>query len=193
MEKQAKIVVIDNFDSFTYNLVHYLEGISKSNIDVFRNNAVDIDELDSYDCIVLSPGPGLPNDAGICMQIIEKYYTSKKILGVCLGMQAIGEFFGGKLINLKNVYHGLSTPISVLVNDDVLFRGLPVQFEVGRYHSWVINPNTLPKDLLITSVDFENNPMSIKHINYPLFGVQFHPESILTPNGKVILENFLSV
>ncbi|MCC7331689.1 MAG: aminodeoxychorismate/anthranilate synthase component II [Flavobacteriales bacterium] len=193
MEKQAKIVVIDNFDSFTYNLVHYLEGISKSNIDVFRNNAVDIDVLDSYDCIILSPGPGLPNDAGICKQIIEKYYTSKKILGVCLGMQAIGEVFGGKLINLKNVYHGLSTPISVLVNDDALFRGLPVQFEVGRYHSWVINPNTLPKDLLITSVDFENNPMSIRHIDYPLFGVQFHPESILTPYGKAILENFLSV
>lgn len=183
------ILIIDNYDSFTYNLVHYLEDLN-AKVTVYRNDEFDIDELKKFDKILLSPGPGIPKEAGLLLDVIKKYASSKSILGICLGQQAIGEVFGGSLVNLEKVYHGVSSKVKV-TKDDSLFNDLPAEFEVGRYHSWVINPDDFPEDLEITSVDENGEIMSIRHKNFDIKGVQFHPESILTPNGKKILENWL--
>ena len=183
-----KILVIDNYDSFTYNLVHYLEDLN-CEVVVMRNDQLDIQDVEPYDYIVLSPGPGIPDEAGLLKEIIQTYAPSKKIFGVCLGQQAIGEVFGGKLVNLTEVYHGISTKINI-IKDDVLFDGLPEEIEVGRYHSWVVDPE-LPDALVATSVDQNGQLMSIRHKQYDVSAVQFHPESVLTPHGKQILENWL--
>lgn len=190
---QNHILLIDNYDSFTYNLVHYIEAISDYSVDVFRNNEISIEKVNDYEIIILSPGPGLPKDAGILKQVIERYASSKKILGVCLGMQAIGEVFGGKLKNLDTVYHGIATPIKILEKDSLIFNNLPTELHVGRYHSWVVDKEDFPTDLIITSIDKNGEPMSLQHKKYSLFGVQFHPESILTEHGKEILANFLAI
>ena len=185
-----KIVVIDNYDSFTYNLVHYLEDLD-CQVTVFRNDEFDIEELEKFDKILLSPGPGIPDEAGLLKQVISTYAETKSILGVCLGQQAIGEVFGGSLTNLEKVYHGVATNIKITKPDDVLFRDLPLEFEVGRYHSWVVSNENFPNDLIITSIDENGQIMSLKHSKLDVRGVQFHPESVLTPNGKKILENWV--
>ncbi|KAF2079058.1 MULTISPECIES: anthranilate synthase component II [Flavobacterium] len=184
-----KILVIDNYDSFTYNLVHYLEDLN-CEVTVYRNDEFDIDEIAGFEKILLSPGPGIPDEAGLLKAVIEKYSPTKSILGVCLGQQAIGEVFGGTLSNLDKVYHGVATNVKTLVDDEILFEGLGNEFEVGRYHSWVVD-NNLPEDLEATSVDENGQIMSLRHKNYDVRGVQFHPESVLTPNGKRILENWI--
>jgi len=185
-----KVVIIDNYDSFTYNLVHYLEDLS-CEVTVFRNDEFDLDELKPFDKIVLSPGPGIPDEAGFLKQVIQTYASSKSILGVCLGQQAIGEVFGGSITNLDKVYHGVATKINILVDDETLFDGLDKQLEVGRYHSWVINADDFPESLEITSTDENGEIMSLRHKTLDVKGVQFHPESVLTPNGKKILENWI--
>tara|TARA_R110002153_G_scaffold62097_2_gene167136 strand:- start:5940 stop:6503 length:564 start_codon:yes stop_codon:yes gene_type:complete len=184
-----KILVIDNYDSFTYNLVHYLEELGCEVI-VIRNDQLTLEEVDAFDKIVLSPGPGIPDEAGLLKQIIEKYAPTKSIFGVCLGQQAIAEVFGGSLINLDEVYHGIATKINI-TKEDVLFVGIPNEIEVGRYHSWVVNPN-LPDSLEATSVDENGQIMSLRHKTYDVRAVQFHPESVLTPQGKKMLENWLN-
>ncbi len=183
-----KVLVIDNYDSFTYNLVHYLEDLD-CQVVVKRNDQLHLKDIGEYHNIVLSPGPGIPEEAGMLKEIIETWAPTKRIFGVCLGQQAIGEVFGGRLINLDEVYHGVATRIKV-IKDDALFEGLPEEIEVGRYHSWVVDPN-LPDDLVATSVDENGQLMSIRHKNYDLCAVQFHPESVLTPHGRKILENWL--
>jgi anthranilate synthase component 2 len=184
-----KILVIDNYDSFTYNLVHYLEDLD-CEVTVYRNDEFDIDEISGFDKILLSPGPGIPDEAGLLKAVIAKYAPTKSILGVCLGQQAIGEVFGGTLSNLDKVYHGVATLVKTSVNDELLFEGLGNEFEVGRYHSWVVDAN-LPDVLEATSFDENGQVMSLRHKTYDVRGVQFHPESVLTPNGKKILENWL--
>lgn len=185
-----KVVVIDNYDSFTYNLVHYLEDLG-AEVTVFRNDEFELNELKDFDKILLSPGPGIPDEAGLLKPVIKEYATQKDILGVCLGLQAIGEVFGGKLINLDKVYHGVATKVTQLLPDE-LFTNLPQEFEVGRYHSWVVANENLPSELIVTSVDENNQIMSLKHETLKVRGVQFHPESVLTPLGKKILENWLN-
>ncbi|MEM9919002.1 MAG: aminodeoxychorismate/anthranilate synthase component II [Bacteroidota bacterium] len=186
-----KILVLDNYDSFTYNLVQYLKEICTEQMDVFRNDAISLDEVDRYDVIVLSPGPGIPSEAGIMPELIQRYAATKSIFGVCLGQQAIGEAFGGKLLNLKTVYHGIATPIHVTDREEALFEELPDSFTVGRYHSWVVDRLDFPEILQITSVDSEDTVMSLRHKEYHVKGVQFHPESIMTEYGKEMLQNFL--
>ena len=188
---RKKIVVIDNYDSFTYNLVHYLEDLN-CEVTVFRNDEFEINELEKFDKILLSPGPGIPNEAGLLKEVISTYAAIKSILGVCLGQQAIGEVFSGSLTNLEKVYHGVATKIKITNPDDILFRDLPNEFEVGRYHSWVVANENFPNDLIITSIDENGQIMSLKHSKYDVRGVQFHPESVLTPNGKKILENWVN-
>ena len=188
---KKKIVVIDNYDSFVYNLVHYLEEFD-CEVTVKRNDQIDLDEINKFDKILLSPGPGIPVEAGKMMEIIEKFASSKSILGVCLGQQAIGEVFGGKLENLDQVYHGVSTYAIVKVNDELLFQNVPTHFEIGRYHSWVVSHEDFPEELEITSVDENGQIMSIRHRKLDVRGVQFHPESILTPNGKKMIENWVN-
>jgi anthranilate synthase component 2 len=184
-----KVFVIDNYDSFTYNLVHYLEELD-CEVTVKRNDQFELDELEYYPLILLSPGPGIPEESGLLKAAIERYAPTKKILGICLGQQAIGEVFGGQLINLDKVYHGIATPVNV-VEEDVLFKDLPKQFDIGRYHSWVV-ALPLPEVLEITSVDEEGQVMSLRHKEYDVRAVQYHPESILTPQGKKILENWIN-
>ncbi len=183
-----KILVIDNYDSFTYNLVHYLEDLD-CEVTVKRNDQLTLEEVDEFDKIVLSPGPGIPDEAGLLKEIIRKYAPTKSIFGVCLGQQAIAEVFGGSLINLDEVYHGIATKINI-TKKDVLFEGMPEEIEVGRYHSWVVNPE-LPEVLEATSFDKNGQVMSLRHKEYDVCAVQFHPESVLTPEGKKILENWL--
>lgn len=185
-----KVLVIDNYDSFTYNLVHYLEDLY-CDVTVKRNDKLSLDEVASYDKIVLSPGPGIPDEAGLLKAIIAKYAPTKSILGVCLGQQAIAEVFGGSIVNLKEVYHGVATNVTITVDDEPLFKGLDKTLEVGRYHSWVVN-NNLPEDLEATSFDDNGQIMSLRHKKYDVKGVQYHPESVLTPKGKEILENWLN-
>jgi anthranilate synthase component 2 len=184
-----KVLVIDNYDSFTYNLVHYLEDLN-CDVTVVRNDKLTLDDVEPYHKIVLSPGPGIPDEAGLLKAIIERYAPTKSILGVCLGQQAIGEVFGGSLINLDEVYHGVATNVTITVDDEILFKGLDKNIEVGRYHSWVVNPN-LPDSLEATSVDSNGQIMSLRHKTYDVRGVQYHPESVLTPNGKTILKNWI--
>lgn len=184
-----KILVIDNYDSFTYNLVHYLEDLN-CEVTVYRNDEFDIEEIAHFDKILLSPGPGIPDEAGLLKAVIAKYAPTKSILGVCLGQQAIGEVFGGTLSNLDKVYHGVATMVKTSVDDELLFEGLGNEFEVGRYHSWVVDAD-LPDVLEATSFDENGQVMSLRHKTFDVRGVQFHPESVLTPNGKKILENWL--
>lgn len=186
-----RILLIDNFDSFTYNLKHYLEHNASIQVDVIRNDALTILEALTYDRIVISPGPGLPQQAGISLEVIKKLSGKLPILGVCLGMQAIMEAFGGSLIQLKSLYHGEATELQVLNRRAILFNNLPEGFQVGRYHSWAIDASTLPKELTIDAVDAQSQvPMAISHKHYPLWGVQFHPESVMSPYGKTLLKNF---
>lgn len=185
-----KILVLDNYDSFTYNLVQLVEEITGDRPTVIRNDQMSLEEVDEYDQIILSPGPGLPKDAGIMPELIREYYQSKPILGICLGHQAIAESFGGKLRNLDKVYHGFQTPIQVKEQAGV-YADLPGELKVGRYHSWVAEPGDLPDCLLATAVDEKSEIMSLRHKEYPVVGLQYHPESILTPDGRKLVENFL--
>lgn len=180
--------MIDNYDSFTYNLVHYLEDLD-CKVTVKRNDQLTLDEVEPFDLIVLSPGPGIPDEAGLLKEIIKTYAPIKRIFGVCLGQQAIGEVFGGSLINLDQVYHGVATTITV-TQDDPIYKGLPKELQVGRYHSWVVDPN-LPEELEATSTDENGQIMSLRHKKYDVTAVQFHPESVLTPEGKQMLKNWL--
>ena len=184
-----KILVIDNYDSFTYNLVHYLEDLD-CEVTVYRNDEFELDEIAHFDKILLSPGPGIPDEAGLLKQVIQQYGPTKSIFGVCLGQQAIGEVYGGTLSNLDKVYHGVATNVTKSVNDELLFEGLENEFEVGRYHSWVVDAN-LPDCLEATSFDENGQVMSLRHKTHDVRGVQFHPESVLTPNGKKMLENWV--
>lgn len=187
-----KILVIDNYDSFTYNLVHLIEKITNNKPDVFLNDEIDIEKVNEYDKIILSPGPGIPEEAGLLIPIIKKYANIKSILGVCLGHQAIAVAFGGSLINLTNVYHGVSTKTTI--NSQVnscLFQNISDEIEVGRYHSWVVDEKSLPQQFAITAVDENGYVMAMQHSLYDIQGVQFHPESILTPMGETILRNWL--
>jgi len=185
-----KILVIDNYDSFVYNLVHYLEELDYKVV-VKRNDQLHIDDVEDYDKILLSPGPGIPEEAGLLKPIIEKYASTKSIFGVCLGMQAIGEVFGGKLINLDEVHHGVATKISLFVDDEYLFNGLDKELMVGRYHSWVVDKN-IPPTLQVTSYDEKGEIMSLRHSEFDVRGVQFHPESVLTPDGKKMIKNWVN-
>lgn len=188
-----KVFLVDNYDSFTYNLVHYIESIINSTVIVKRPPEVDIELLEQYDVIIFSPGPGLPSDNNLMCNILKKYYTSKIILGICLGHQAIGEFFGGKLINLNNVYHGEQHEVYLTDKISQIYSGLNHQFKVARYHSWIIKKTSKFNNVInITSTDIDNEIMSIEHKYYPIFGIQYHPESILTPKGYQILENFFN-
>ncbi len=188
-----KILVLDNYDSFTYNLVHYLELLSdeNTNITVFRNDEITLDEVAQYDKILLSPGPGLPEEAGILLALIKRYAPSKSILGVCLGHQAIAESFGGSLNNLAEVYHGIATPITIAETDQ-LFQHIPQNFQGGRYHSWVVDAKSLPDCLQVTAYDNNGEIMALRHKSYDLRGVQFHPESVLTEHGKTLIANWLA-
>ncbi|MCF8272389.1 MAG: aminodeoxychorismate/anthranilate synthase component II [Flavobacteriaceae bacterium] len=185
-----KVLVIDNYDSFTYNLVHYLEDLN-CDVTVVRNDKLTLDDIKPFDKIVLSPGPGIPDEAGLLKPIIKQFAATKSILGVCLGQQAIAEVFGGSLINLDNVYHGVATKVTITVNDESLFNGLEKTIEVGRYHSWVVN-SELPESLEATSLDENGQVMSLRHKVYDVKGVQYHPESVLTPHGKQILKNWIN-
>lgn len=193
-----KILVFDNYDSFTYNLVHLVEKITGDKVDVFRNDQIPMEKVHSYDKIILSPGPGLPAEAGMLLPLIKEFGMSKSILGVCLGHQAIGEAFGGKLINLSNVYHGIATPVQIIrrnlqtteFNAD-LFSGVNDGFLAGRYHSWVIDPEGFPKVLEVTARDASGHIMALRHRTMDILGVQFHPESVLTPDGERIMRNWL--
>ncbi len=186
-----KILVIDNYDSFTYNLVHYIGKLTSDPLTVFRNDEITLENVLEYDKILLSPGPGIPVEAGICLDLIRQYSPSKSILGVCLGHQAIGEAFGATLVNLDKVYHGISSMITVIKPDDPLYDSLPLKFEAGRYHSWVIDRNGLPDCLEITCVDENGLIMGISHKQYDVRGVQFHPESVMTETGLEIIKNWL--
>lgn len=188
---QMKILVLDNYDSFTYNLVQMIEQIVGEKVDVFRNDQISLEDIEKYDKIILSPGPGIPEEAGILLDLIKKYAPTKSIFGVCLGQQAIAEAFGGSLINLKEIYHGVATE-SKQVKEHKILKNLPETLEVGRYHSWAVNPEDFPEELEITSIDKDGMIMSLKHKSYDVNAVQYHPESILTPKGKQILENFLN-
>ena len=182
-----KIIDIDNYDSFTYNLVHYLEDLD-CEVTVKRNDNINLKYVEKFDKILISPGPGIPDEAGMTKKIIEEFYDKKSILGVCLGHQAIGEVFGGKLLNLKEVFHGVSTEIEIVANDP-LFEKIPNKFKVGRYHSWIVKD--LNDSLVPLAYDDNKNVMALKHKDHDVWGVQFHPESILTEHGKTILKNWI--
>lgn len=186
-----KILILDNYDSFTYNLVHLVKELGYSNVDVFRNDKIDLKDVDKYDKLILSPGPGIPSEAGLMLPLIQEYASSKSILGVCLGHQAIGEAFGAKLINLEDVYHGIASDAKIIAKD-YIFDNMNPDIAIGRYHSWIVDNIDLPSCLEVTAVDKSNQIMAMKHIDYDVHGVQFHPESVLTPEGRVILQNFLA-
>lgn len=186
-----KILVLDNYDSFTYNLVHILKELGYGeNLDVIRNDQMTLEEVGEYDKILLSPGPGVPIDAGIMMDLIRKYAPTKSILGVCLGHQAIGEVFGASIYNMDDVLHGVTTDVLVHENDG-FFNNIPETFNVCRYHSWAIKPDTIGMDLKVTAVDPKGEIMAISHKEYNVKGVQYHPESILTEHGKLMMENWV--
>ncbi|MDZ4847093.1 MAG: aminodeoxychorismate/anthranilate synthase component II [Chitinophagales bacterium] len=186
-----KILVIDNYDSFTYNLVHLVEVISGARPDVLRNDALDMNAVNEYDALILSPGPGVPDEAGALKEVIRLFAPKKKILGVCLGHQAIGEVFGGKLKNLPRVYHGVETNIKITKPKHAMFKNIPPDMKIGRYHSWVIDNTSVPAELEILAVDDNNEIMAIRHKQYDVWGVQFHPESVMTPMGKQLVENWM--
>jgi anthranilate synthase component II len=216
-----KILIFDNYDSFTYNLVHLVEKITHEKVDVYRNDKIALEDVQQYDKIILSPGPGLPSEAGLLLPLIKEYAATKSILGVCLGHQAIGEVFGGKLTNLSSVFHGVATPVkkvndewSMVNKEDTnrqtskvseagspftihhsrkdLFAGLNETFDVGRYHSWIVDKKDFPDELEITAEDDNGFIMALQHKRYDVQGVQFHPESVLTPDGEKIMRNWLS-
>ena len=191
-----KILILDNYDSFTYNLVHLVNTIVPDQVDVYRNDEISIEEVAAYDKIILSPGPGVPSEAGLLLQVIKTYAPVKSMLGVCLGHQAIGEAFGGSLINLSTVYHGVATPVTLVDNGkpnslNHLFTNMPQQFSVGRYHSWIVDEESFPTVLEITARDENGYIMALRHKTYDVQGVQFHPESVLTPDGETIMRNWL--
>ncbi|MBP7556256.1 MAG: aminodeoxychorismate/anthranilate synthase component II [Chitinophagaceae bacterium] len=191
-----KILVFDNYDSFTYNLVHLVEKILHQRVDVYRNDQIALDSVAAYDKIILSPGPGIPEEAGLLLPLIKEYAAVKPILGVCLGHQAIGQAFGGKLVNLSTVYHGVATPIQQVSglapgSFPSLLDGLAPELEVGRYHSWVVAEEDFPAELEITARDANGYIMALRHRKYDVQGVQFHPESVLTPQGEKMLRNWL--
>lgn len=186
------VLILDNYDSFTYNLVQYIEEILNQEVDVKRNDEIELDEVDKYDIIVLSPGPGIPEEAGIMPALIKRYASTKAILGVCLGHQAMGEAFGAELENLSQVFHGMETPMTITYPEAVLFKDLPTSFQAGRYHSWVIKKETLPEEFIITAEGEYGQIMAIQHRAYELHGVQFHPESIMTEHGYQMLTNFFT-
>jgi anthranilate synthase component 2 len=188
-----KIAIIDNYDSFTYNLSHLVKALDSANqVTVLRNDAFNLADLEQFDKLILSPGPGIPSEAGLLLDVIRHYAGRKPMLGVCLGEQAIGEAFGGKLTNLSEVFHGVKTPVDILPEGaDYIFDGLPSQIEVGRYHSWVVSREDFPADLAITALSLEGQIMALRHRTFDIHGIQFHPESILTPDGHVIINNFL--
>ncbi|MFM1928982.1 MAG: hypothetical protein RL387_310 [Bacteroidota bacterium] len=185
-----KILVFDNYDSFTYNLVQMIKELTNAQVNVYRNDEIALEKVQAYDKILLSPGPGIPSESGLLLPLIKEYAPTKSIFGVCLGQQAIAEAFGGSLSNLSKVYHGIATDVDV-IKESILFEGLPKQFKVGRYHSWVVNEKDLPKDLVVTSKDEEGYIMSLEHNTYDVKGVQYHPESVLTPEGVKIIANWL--
>ena len=193
-----KILIFDNYDSFTYNLVHLVEKITGTKVEVYRNDQIDLEKVDEYDKIILSPGPGIPEEAGLLLPLIKKYAATKSILGVCLGHQAIGEAFGGKLTNLTTVYHGVAMPLKFNGKEKMknkqrdLFAGLQDGILVGRYHSWVVSEEGFPEELEITAVDENGLIMAMQHKTLDIQAVQFHPESILTPDGEKIMRNWLT-
>ncbi|MCP3893424.1 MULTISPECIES: aminodeoxychorismate/anthranilate synthase component II [Bacteroides] len=187
-----KILLVDNYDSFTYNLLHVVKELGANNVEVVRNDQVDLDDVEGFDKIILSPGPGIPEEAGLLLPLIKRYAPTKSILGVCLGHQAIGEAFGAQLTNLKEVCHGIQTPISVS-GDEALFAGLDAELLVGRYHSWVVNKEAFPDCLEVTAISREGQIMALRHRTFDVHGIQFHPESVLTPQGKIIIQNFLNL
>lgn len=188
--KTNKILIFDNYDSFTYNLLHAVKSLGYHEVDVVRNDKIDLSVVAKYDKIILSPGPGIPEEAGLLMPLIRQYAGTKSILGVCLGHQAMGEVFGAKLENIPFVFHGVQTPVNIIA-DDYLFDGIPNEILVGRYHSWIVSEEHFPVELEITAVDKAGDVMAMKHRRLDLHGVQFHPESILTPEGTRIMQNFL--
>lgn len=192
-----KILIFDNYDSFTYNLVHMVEKIIHGKVDVYRNDKIALEKIKEYDKIILSPGPGLPSESGLLLPLINEYASAKCILGVCLGQQAIGEVFGGKLVNLKEVYHGVATKIKVKENRTLsrndVFKNLPAELEAGRYHSWIVDKKGFPADLEITAEDESGYIMALRHKTFDVQGVQFHPESVLTPMGEKMITNWLNV
>lgn len=185
-----KVLLLDSFDSFTYNLFHYLEALN-CEVKVARNNEITLEEVATFDKIVLSPGPGLPHDAGILMELLQEFATQKPILGVCLGMQAIALHFGGSLYNLPQVKHGVAETV-IQLTESKLLKNIPQKFEVGLYHSWAVNPN-LPSTLEVTAISENDVLMAIQHRVLPIYAVQFHPESLLTPSGKRIIQNFIEI
>jgi anthranilate synthase component II len=192
-----KILVFDNYDSFTYNLVHLVEKITNEKVDVFRNDEISLEQVNDYDKIILSPGPGVPSEAGLLLPLIKQYAATKSILGVCLGHQAIGEAFGGTLTNLSKVYHGVATSIHRVSHPPrrmthPVLNGLPDEIIVGRYHSWIISDDNFPYELEVTARDENGYIMALQHKTFDVQGVQFHPESVLTPDGETILRNWLS-
>jgi anthranilate synthase component II len=187
------IILIDNYDSFTYNLVHLINEITGGEVDVVRNDQFELRDIDKYEYIVLSPGPGLPDEAGLLKEVIRTYAGKKKIFGVCLGLQAIGEVYGGQLKNLSRVYHGMKTPMYKTDIADPILSDVSSTFDAGRYHSWVIDKNTCSSELLVTAVDDQGEIMAVRHAIDHVYGVQFHPESIMTPEGKKMMASFLNL
>lgn len=185
------ILVFDNYDSFTYNLVSYIRQSTSEKIEVHRNDKISLAEINRFDKILLSPGPGIPSEAGILIELIKTYAATKNIFGVCLGLQAIVEAFGGSLVNLNEVYHGVATPIKI-IKEDFIFEKLPKTISVGRYHSWVADNKQIPKELIVTALDSKKEVMAIKHKQYNVRAVQFHPESILTEKGLTIIKNWVN-
>lgn len=186
-----KILLLDNYDSFTYNLLHVVKELGATDVEIFRNDEIELDEVERFDKIILSPGPGVPQESGLLLPIIKRFAPNKSILGVCLGHQAIGEAFGASLENLKEVYHGVQTSVKV-VKDDLLFNGLEKEILVGRYHSWVVSNQDFPQCLEVTAISEEGQIMALRHKTYQVHGIQFHPESVLTPQGKEMIRNFLN-
>lgn len=186
------LLIIDNYDSFTYNLVHYIHEITGGKPDVYRNDKITLKAIDRYDMLMLSPGPGIPDESGILKEIIKTYAGKKPIFGVCLGLQAIVEVFGGVIVNMKKVFHGVATTMNITDSTDPIFEGVSTHFQAGRYHSWVAKKDTLPPELQITAEDENGQVMAIRHQKYPISAVQFHPESVLTPEGKKMIANFIA-
>lgn len=186
-----KILILDNYDSFTYNLVHLVREIGDYQLEVHRNDKISLQDVVDYDGIILSPGPGLPSESGILCDLITEYASNKPIFGVCLGEQAIGEVFGATLVNLPSVFHGVARETEVLDQDDPLFKGVPTRFKTGRYHSWAVSDQDFPACLKITARDENGTIMALRHRDYDVCGVQFHPESVLTDHGRTIMENWL--
>ncbi|WP_185859505.1 anthranilate synthase component II [Blattabacterium cuenoti] len=188
-----EILILDNYDSFTYNLVHAVKKLTKNPVQVFRNNEIKLSEIEKYNKIILSPGPGIPDEAHILKPLVKTFASTKSIFGVCLGQQAIGEVFGATLLNTKEVYHGIASSIKIVDPKEIIFQKIPREIKVGRYHSWIISPHNFPEELQITAIGDKGEIMALRHKFYDIRGVQFHPESILTPYGEKIINNWLKM